>query len=191
MSSVEDVLKEAASAVEKAGVPDDLRPAAFAAAVELLSGSNRGGERGGTAGVTRGSGREEASEGDLVGRIATKLDVAPEMVEAIFEQDGEELHLIVQRAKLPDSKRIAAAMRDVGLLVSAGRQAAGLEDWTTFKRLRDECEELKVLDTTNFSTEIKRLPARFQGPRNAQELKLTRHGLVEAKALIEKIVGGG
>lgn len=185
--AIADLLRQAADAVERAGIEEGLRPAAFAAAVELLRtdvsdlvppANVRGPERGTSPNV------------GLLGAVAAKLDISTEHAEAVYEEDGGSLHLIIRRDTLPDSRRLAAAMRDVSLLVSAGRQAAGLEEWTSFKRLREECEELKVLDGTNFSTEIKRLPARFQGSRANQELKLTRHGYAEAKRLIERIAGG-
>lgn len=185
--AVSDLLRQAVDAVERAGIDNGLRPVAFSAAIELLRGSPTGDVR---PAAVRASGNGAPPGSSLLEVAATKLEISLQQAEVIYEEDDGALHLIIKRDMLPDSRRLAAAMRDVSLLVSAGRQAAGIDEWTSFKQLRDECEELKVLDGTNFSTEIKRLPARFQGTRTNQELKLTRHGYAEAARLIRRIGGG-
>lgn len=102
-------------------------------------------------------------------------------------QDGD-LQLILRRDMLPEPSKKAVSMRHIGLLVAAGRQATGLEEWTAMTKLRDECRELGVLDSSNFSTEIGKLGFKVRGTGVKREVRATRHHLAEASDLLSQIV---
>jgi hypothetical protein len=175
-------LSAAQNIVNAADIPSDLRAVAFWQAFQALEGGILGTEEGSL--IQRD---ESADENDLLAKCARRLNVSHDVVSAIFEQEGEGLQLIVPKGKLPNSNSKAASMRDIALLVAAGRQAAGLEDYTPLSIIREECAEFGLLDTNNFSTEIGRLGMRGQGGRNSREVRASRHQLEEAAELMSGI----
>jgi hypothetical protein len=91
------------------------------------------------------------------------------------------MHLTIAPSRLPRQK--AAAMKDVALLVSAARQAAGVDaEWTAAGAIRDECRDLGVLDGNNFAAEVAQLDAylSFRGTGRSRLLKVNRRGYEEA-----------
>ena len=185
---VAKVLSQAEHAVTSAGIADDLRPAAFTAAIALFAADAPvpQGEPRRSDDSTRDS--EAGKEHSALSKLARKIGVREDALAYIFEEDGGDLRLVVRRAMLPGSR--AAAMRDVAQLLMAGRQASEIADWTRYDRLRTEMEELGVLDRPNFASEIQTLDVRLQGSRQTREARLTRHGLDEASAMIRRMIEG-
>lgn len=182
---VAELLGRAASIVDRAGLPSDIRPVAYAKAVEALSGASVAELRG--PGATdpippRGHGEKTVLE-----KIADRLQVQIDVLGDVYEERDGEVMLVVSKSMLPGPHSKAAAMRQVALLVGAGRQGAELEEWTSFKRIREECDELGVLDRVNFATEVGKLGMRTQGQQQARELRLARHHFDEAAKLLKQI----
>lgn len=184
------VLRRAQELVDEADVADDLRPAAFTAAVELVSRGVSLASQAPEARAVQTTPPGIASGDSALAKIAQALGVDEESLAYIYEEDGGDLRLVVRRSLLPNPDSRAAAMRDVAQIVMAGRQLGGLADWTTYERLRAEAEELGVLDRANFATEIQTLDIRVQGGRRSREARLTRHGLDAAIALIRRVIEG-
>ena len=185
MTTPADIASKLSSALEivdAAKIPDDLRAVAFwQACVALDAGvpfvpHNSSTSSGGALG-----------EDNLLGRIARRLSLDYEIVTAIFEEKEDEIQLIVPKGKLPNASSKAASMRDIALLLTAGRQAAELEDYTPLSLVRRECDELGVLDSGNFSAEVGRLGMRAQGGRNSREIRASRHQLEQAAELMSGI----
>lgn len=185
-----DRLKRAADAVEAAEVPSDLRGIAFEHSLKAL------GVGASTAGI--GSGTEEVGPefGQVtapvhgtgaLARIGSRLGLSEDAVSRVFEEDGGEIRLIVRRAMLPHPNSKAASMRDVALLVVTGRQAAGLEDSTSYDVIRTECQEIRVYDRPNFATELAKLEFRTTGGPRARHAKAHRHHYEDAADLIRRI----
>lgn len=178
-------LTAALKAVEQAEVPSDLRDVAFAHALDLLNTSS--GEPTGRNYSALSSGGEENG---LLVEIAERVGVDFQVVSGIFEQKDDQIHLVVGRAQLPNRDSRAASMRDVALLVVTGRQGAGLEDYTPTSLIRRECEEIGVLDSSNFSVEVARLGMRARGGPKSREVHASRHQLEVAGELMVRITGG-
>jgi hypothetical protein len=179
-------LAAALDAVEQAGIPAELRAEAFAYALA---------EMGGAAGASqkRNESGESAAAADpdsLLATMAKRLGHDLEVIAHVFEQEGEDLHLIVSKAQLPHGGSRAGAMRDVALLLSVGRQAAGLEDYTPTTLIRKECEEIGVLDSSNFSVEVARIGMRARGGAKSREVHANRHQFAQAAELMQEIAGG-
>lgn len=184
-------LGEAARVVEGAGLPEDLRPVAFAF---ILNASRAGSQstltrqaRGGppvedVAMPQLGAGGESCIKG-----IADRFDLPSEAIQQIYDYEDGVVRLAIKRAMLPQSKSKAASMRDVALLVTTGRQAAGLEEFTPYEVIRTECRELKVYDSPNFASELAKLEFRTRGGRNSKEVKANRHHYHEAAELALKM----
>jgi hypothetical protein len=185
-------LRQAETALELADVPDDLREQAYDRALDAvgLGPSQVSGMASSVS--TLGGSPASAPAGDPIGALSVKLNLLRETVEQVFEPDEDHgLRLILKRSMLPRPDQKAAAMRDVALLISVGRQGAGLEEYTSFATIRRECEDLAVLDSSNFATEVGRLEMRRRGGRSAPELKANRHHYEDAGKLIGVIAGSG
>jgi hypothetical protein len=186
-------IERALRAVDAAKVPDDLREIAFSKALDSTLGiakvdsvgrvrgeNGDGGEGAGTPPVT-----------DRAAKIARKCKVAPESVAKVFEEDGDELHIIASRSKFAPSMK--EAMQQVALLTAAARQAAGLdEDATPLTVIRARCEEVGVLNEGNFSRHMaeRREGVRIKGQERRRELKVSNPGFEAAGRLISSLAGG-
>lgn len=189
-SELTNLLRRAAEAVEQAGLPEDLRPIAFQRSLDAL-GVGGGAAAGGNAPpLGAGADGDQRHTREGLASIASRLGLDKELVASVFEEDDGQLRLIVKRAMLPEPSRKAASMRHVALLVTVGRQAAGLEEYTAYGSIREECRDLKVYDGPNFASEVGKLEFRTRGGRNSREARANRHHFDEAAALIRTIVQG-
>ncbi|MBV9311807.1 MAG: hypothetical protein JOZ73_13330 [Solirubrobacterales bacterium] len=194
MASREEIaekLKEAAAAVDAADLPEDLRAVGFQRALDAVGLTAEPGSPQPESPAAdlpgRGPGRGPAETDGLIARMSARLGIEVAVLSEIYEDVDGQLRLIIGPAMLPDRTRKAAAMRHVALLVAVGRQASGLEEYTALRIVRGECEDLGVLDSTNFATEVGKLGFRLQGGRNAREAKANRRHFEEASALIRSI----
>lgn len=188
--SIEDtatVLKSAASAVEAAGIPDDLRVAAFKVAAGLLSADAGGPVR---AALPTSDNSQTSSAGSL-SLIAQRLKLDEAVVGEIFDvsPDGE-LALVIGASKLEKAK--AAATKQIALLVAAGRQAAGLDqDWTPMSVIRPIVTDFGRYDGPNFATAIREMDdhCAFRGKGQQREIKVNRQGFEAAAEIIKRLAG--
>jgi hypothetical protein len=182
---IHSILADAVADVEKAGVPDDLREAAFNAAVALrTAGSTGSAAAPAAAAAVAGRGHE-----DWHGRVASALGVPTADVDEAFDLDDNRLRLTIAPSRLPRQR--ATAMKDVALLISAARQAAGIDadGWTSVDVIRDECRELGVLDANNFAAEIQLRDVMSQrGRGRSRQLKITRRGYEQAGARLRELL---
>lgn len=184
-TDIHSILAEAAADVEKAGVPDDLRAAAFSAAVALRTSATTGSSAVPAAAAPLAHGGQE----DWHTRVATALGVSAEDVDEGFDLEDNRMRLTIAPSRLPRQK--ATAMKDVALLVSAARQAAGVDadGWTSADAIREECRELGVLDANNFAAEIQLPDVMSQrGRGRSRQLKITRRGYEQAGARLRELL---
>lgn len=203
---LQERLKRAADAVQEAKVPEDLRVVAFEHALDALGvgaepppaaaaatlaarAQEQQPPNQGTGAQTRGASGELAN--GMVDRIATALSLDRDLVGRIYDEEDGQVRLIVKRTMLPEVSKKAASMRHVALLVVVGRQAAGLDEYTPYDTIREECRELKVYDGPNFASEVGKLEFRTKGGRNTKEAKANRHHYDEASDLIRRMTGEG
>lgn len=181
---IHTLLAAAAADVEKAGVPDDLRAAAFTAAVALRSGPAPAVPAG------EGAATPPRNTEEWQSTVAAAMGVEAEDIDEAFDLAGGEMHVAIGPSRLPSHK--AAAMRDVALLICTARQAAGLEEdgFTSVSVVRDECRDLGVLDGGNFATEISGLDdfLSFRGSGRSRSLKVNRRGIEEAGQRLREIL---
>lgn len=203
MLTVEEVterLRQAAHAVQEAGLSEDLREIGFERALEALGlGASAPVAAAATSGGLQRVGVPEASvptveasnDDSSLATIARRFELSQDSIDRIYEVEEGTVRLAIKRSMLPAPDRKAAAMRHVSLLVVAGRQAAGKEEQTPLAAVREECQALNVLDPPNFASEIGKLDFRLQGPRNDRTAKANRHHFEEAADLIREILGDG
>jgi hypothetical protein len=187
-SEIGSLLAEAAQDVDSAGIPQDLRVAAFSKAVDLRAAKAGLGGNGGS--EAKGPGERRVVEGGL----GARLGVDDELLGELAEIGDNRVDLIFAPSLLPRQK--AAAMRDVALLVASIRQAAGVdsEGWTAAGVIREQCREVGVLDQANFATELGKMGAffSFRGSGRSREVRVNRRGFEEAgRRMVELARGGG
>lgn len=196
--AVTDLLRSAVKVLDDAGVPEDLREAAFGKAFDALAGtraaavtpSSDGGEEGGTGAAPRKP-ATPADTGTPIGKIAAALGVDEETASHVFDIHGDELVLTITRDQLDENR--AAAIREIAILVAAGRQAGELdEDRTHTNHVRHEAEQLGVMAKNTFKAEMGKLGnvVSTKPSGYGRELKITRHGNTEAGKIVKRITGG-
>ena len=186
---IADRLEAAAEAVELADPPQEFRALAYERALDAVGLGSANSQASIPAPGVAGTVSSPLAENGQLELIASRLNLPPEVVERVYdagEKDG--LRLVLKRAMLPRPEQKAASMRDVALLVVVGRQAVGLEEYTSLATIRSECADLRVLDKSNFSTEVAKLEMRRRGGRSDQEVKAHRHHYEDAAELISAIV---
>ncbi len=180
--SVVVTIRKAVDAIAKANVPEDLRAVAFAHAIDMLQSeqSPKFNARVATPNV-------QPMHRGIAGKIARDFGIPEELLESVYDIQTDRVDLVVHRSKLPKQK--APAMKVVATLVAAGRQAAGIEDWTAAEVVRDACRQIGVFDRSNFAMEVASLGDVFlvRGKGQSREFKVTRHGYEEAGRLISQL----
>jgi hypothetical protein len=185
-----EVLKAAAQAVTESGVPEKYHVAAFTKAVDLIAGFPSASGRSGPT-TTGPEGRPERGKasGRLLELIAGKLAVDIESVREVYADKDGDLDLVLSPTKLEAKK--GPATEQLAILLAAGRQAAGLDEWTETATIREFAESFKRFDAGHFARVIKGMGETFRYSDAGQKLKvqLSRPGWEQATALVKKLAG--
>lgn len=124
-----------------------------------------------------------------IAEIANALGVDEGTASYLFDIDGGTLDLTIRRDQL--SKDRAVALKEVALLVVAGRQAAGLDpERTDSNHVRAQAVELGVMNKNTFREEMGSLgPLVTAKPlgRFTRAMKMTKHGYDETAKLVERV----
>lgn len=188
--SFTDMLTEARKAVEEAGLDGELRTIGFAKVLDALLGSQTT-PRDEPSSSPNGSGgqREEVLIDNPVAALVARLKVSEETIRHVFHLNGDELEIVVAPGKL--DSRSSTATKQLALLVAAGRQGAGLEEWTGADRIRGWCEHYKRLDPSNFAGTLKEMEDvfSFRGTPRRRELRMTAPAWANASELVKKLGG--
>jgi hypothetical protein len=191
--SLKEILVEALRAVDEAGVPTDLRQIAFEKAIDLaaqqaVTRTDAGGEKP-AAKAAKAASEVAGESGDALERIAGKLKLDREIVAHVYNVDPEgNLEVVVAPSRLP--AKVATAMREIALLVAAGRQAGGFDsEWTSADEIRQVCEHFKRFDSPNFASALKQMEHVFlmRGTSRKREVKMTAPAWVEATDLVKRL----
>jgi hypothetical protein len=186
---VKGILVQAEETVREAGIPDDLRVTAFAKAVDLISGPGRSaGESRGSSAVPARAGSDDAE--DALDEIGQKLKLEPEIIGEVFHEEDGEIEITVPSAKLDAGKK--GGTRQLALLIAAGRQGAGLEEFTSLDVVRKVAEDYRRYDQANFAKAINEMSDvfNFRGTGRGRSVKVSRPGWEAATQLV-KALGGG
>lgn len=197
--TVTDLLRSAVKTLDDASVPEELRKVAFEKSFDALAGNtaistadeNVSGRGPGDADAQRTTPSPVVTS-TSIGKIAAAMGVDEEAAGHVFEVSGDELVLTVTRDQLGEGR--VEAIREVALLVAAGRQAAGLdEDRTHTTKVRREAEQFNVVAKNTFQLEMGRLTplVTVKKVSMGRELKITRQGNMEAGKIVTRITGGG
>lgn len=135
-----------------------------------------------------GSGDTDDRATGLAG-IAKALKVDAETASYLYDIEGRDLDLTISRDDLSSDR--ATAMREVALLVVAGRQASGIDkDRTDSNQVRNQGVHLGVMAKNTFRQEMgvlnPEITSRPQG-RSGRALKMTRIGYDAAGRIARRI----
>ena len=121
-------------------------------------------------------------------RIASRLGVSPDVIERVFDYHGDDLHLSIHASKLDSTK--SGGTLQIALLLSAGRQAIGLdEQGTPIETVRVAAEHFKRYDSKNFSTTLNGLSKTMTVRGNGKNrlFKMTSPAWTEASELVKSL----
>jgi hypothetical protein len=186
-------LKRAASLVEEASVPSDLRSVAFASAFWATQHPADVPHSGASAPPATAEplahlpATADLSDIGSYERIAEKLGVPVGDAEFAFELQDQNLTLRI-RPSLFDPVRAHAQQQVIYLLASA-RQAAGIEGETTATTLKNACKDLGK-DDTNFGKVLSALHGEgliIGGPTRSRTVKANADGHERAGEMLKSI----
>jgi len=179
-------MEQAYSAVEAANLPADVRAAAFSVVLEHILGVE---EPTGSAARSSHTGVGDTVP-DAFASMAAKIGVDLTAVQRAFEIVDDKPVLTAPRSRLPKAK--GPASRTIAVVLVAANQLGLKQEWTQVSTVREACQMFGVLDPKNFTTYVKADGEIFIGRAKdgQRELKLTRHGIEEAAALIKSLAGG-
>jgi hypothetical protein len=189
-TSVVELLRTAIAAVREADVPPELHAAAFGKAIELLGSSKKGTPP--TAGRPEESriiGQSSDADSEM-DKVANALNIDAETLAEVYEFESDKLNVVVPASRLESSKK--GATRQLALLLAAGRQAGGREEWTDVKEIRQVCDDFGKFDSANFAFTITSMGDVFsiKGTGQQRKVRVNRTGLELAASLIRGLTGG-
>ena len=186
---IADILRRALEAVEDADVPEPLANTAFGKAIDLYASGSSGPHSIGN-GVTPALPARSEKDGRL-NQIGAALGVPAEAVGDLYFEDGEQLGIGAASSSI-DSKK-AGGTKELALLVTAGRQCGGWEEWTSADVIRAVCAEYGRYDDSNFAATLQEMGDWFQvrGSRRSREFRLKRPGIEAAARLVRRITDTG
>ena len=126
---------------------------------------------------------------DALSRIGHQLGLTREEVELVYDGSGEAPEIVINASKLAKDK--ANASRQLAQLVAAGRQGAGVEEWTLVSTVRAIVANYGKLDANNFAGNLAKLEdvALWRGKGGTRALKLTKQGYETTGAMVKSLVG--
>lgn len=190
MDEPDELLRKSWEAVKAANLPEHVQGVALRLAAEHLVGALSVSARPTAPARSAGpAGPGQLPAGGMIARLAQKLRLDQETVSHVFNQDGDALEIVVAHGKL--EKKNSAATKQIAILVVAGRQGAGLEEWTPASEVRKWCEQFKKLDSNNFASTLRQLESHFtfRGSSQARQLHTTAPGWDRATELVRQLGG--
>ncbi len=184
-NDVESIISGAVKAVTDAKVPDDLKSVAFEKAVDLLAGRIAPAAAL-SVGAPVAGGSPPPASGSQLDKLAARLGLSHDVVEGVYAEGRDGLHVNVRPERLSRSK--SAGARELAMLVAAMHQAESDEP-TSVEEIRRVVEDYNRYDQPNFASSLAALKGPFlmSGSSRARTFKLTRPGWSEASKLVERL----
>lgn len=181
---VAEVLRDAVRAIEKAGVPPELRSAGLPEAVRLLTRPAQTSE---SQKVDRSHAAQEGETPSLE-KLAQRLGVSLAVLEDLFYIKDGTLHLIVPSRKIATGKREGTG--EIAVLVTAGRQGAGLDDdLTAVSEVRHWANEMGRYDEKHFGEHLDTVDdvVTIIGKGRGRKLRAKWHEMDQLREIITRI----
>ena len=199
--NVSEVLKNAWSAVEEAGLPAEVQPLAFREAVRLMAPAIQSDSPrrrtavntppgGGASGTPFTPSVEDgiASEEEIYERIVTHTGVDRHHLEQVIHLDDDGIRISLPGLKL--GSNTAERIRSVAQILTIARGFGQEETETPLDAIRGECNRLKVYDPANFGTHVSKLNGFvLTGSGQNRRLRAKSAGIEGFPALVERLLG--
>jgi hypothetical protein len=126
---------------------------------------------------------------DVIGSIALAMAIEGELLDLVYDVRDREPHIVISAKRLSDNKSLAT--RQLAQLLAAGRQAAGVEEWTSVNTIRGVVQDYGRLDSNNFASSIQQMDkvCLTRGKGVSREIKVTRPGIESTAELIRSLIG--
>lgn len=193
------VLKRTVAALEEVQLDDEFRLLAFEKVFDLVTGEiTLTGSAAGAAqppspsfvpSPTVPQGRQD-DDGDILSKISARLKLDRAIVDEVYGVKDGELVLHMSPSKLDDTR--SGGTKEIALVLAAGRQAAGIEEWTSYAEIRQWCDHMNRLDASNFAGTMAEMDSllRTTGSPRKREVQLRATGWEEASKTVRKLVHG-
>jgi hypothetical protein len=184
------LLRRAAEVVVQADLPHDLRPVAFARVLDLQM-ARAATPATPTAPEPQAPGPRAttpAARADPVAALSRELKLDRDLVEQVFDFDGDTVQLTVATSDLARSQRDASGQ--VAYLMTAALQASGLVESAPIQVIKDACEQCGVLDAPNFSRALAKIKGRGiseRGKGKDRSYRINRRGYEIAAEIVTAI----
>lgn len=144
-----------------------------------------------TTGGRGGSSADAFAPGDVMGKLSSAFGLDRDTLELVYDIREGEPHLVIAAKRFSTQK--AQATKELAQLIAAGRQAAGIEEWTTAGTIRPVVQDYGRLDVGNFASYLKQMDAVAvsRGNGRTREFKITRPGIENTADLIKTLTGSG
>lgn len=125
----------------------------------------------------------------VLAAICSKLNISADTAELVYAVEDGQPQLVVSPKKISGNK--SQQTRTIAKLVAAARQAAGIEEWTTAKTVREVVTTYGALDPSNFATTFGQLEdvAVIKGSGQERAIKITRPGYEAVGEAIKSFLG--
>lgn len=193
---IEDMLKKAWEAVEKADVPEHVQPYAFKEAMRVIapdSASSRRSPAGfgahTSSGTSEDAGGAAITEAEMLDKIVVATGVDSAALEQLIHLDDDGPRISIPGTKV--AKNNADATRTVASILTVVRDFGLGEKETPVKVIRNEVDRLRVYDPANFSKHLESLPG-FQvvGTGQGRRIRSKTAGIKEFPELVDRLVNG-
>lgn len=199
---VSEVLREAWTAVEVAGLPEKIHEVAFREAVRLMvpassvpaaapqAGKPNGhASTGGSAGRSSSSeGRISVSEDEMYSKVVVQTGVDRDKLEQVVHLDDDGPRVSIAGLKL--GKNNAERARAVAQILTITRGFGMEENETSLEIIRAECDRLRVYDSANFSSHMKAMQGYvINGTGQNRRLRAKGPGIAAFPGLVDSLLG--
>lgn len=169
-------VQELYNAISSLDMPEDYKRISFKAALEGLQAVGMPSALDVPLGTPNRQHVESKEDADLLAKVAHRSSLEVRVVADVVRADQGVLSLILPSRLLPNS--MAAATRDLALLVAGVRQAAELEEWTPLNAIADVCRDYNVYDSKNFASTVTSMTDCFRvsGSGKSRSVRLTVPG---------------
>jgi hypothetical protein len=184
MTSPKEILMRALAAVEEAKTPTDLRESAFGRVFDLLA--NQPDSE--STGMADSADKRPDETSSWEEKIAASFGISVADVGEAFEYADNELMVIVPTSAVSETTK--DGVKELAHLVSAGRQAIGLEEATSTKIIRPIAQHYGKFDS-HFAGNVDELENLFivrQLNARDKSLKARRKAFEEAGQLVKRML---
>lgn len=127
---------------------------------------------------------QNAEQANALSEIAATSGLNTDVVGSVYLVRDDQLRVVVPTKYLNESK--LPGTQEVAILLAAGRNWAGISEWTNAREIRDNCQNLGTLDSGNFAAALKKIDVfSVDSSGSDRAYRINQVGLERAKSMLE------